>query len=50
MLCVDGPFMKAKAGTFIVFKGRIETDENGQLILIDELDEIFKMPKDTLKL
>ncbi len=50
MLCVDGPFMKAKAGTFIVFKGRIETDEKGQLILIDELDEIFKMPKDTFQL
>jgi hypothetical protein len=42
--------MKSKAGTFIVFTGRIETDENRQLILIDEMDEIFKMPKDTLKL
>jgi hypothetical protein len=41
MLCIDGSFMKGPKGTFIVFKGRIESDPKLGLILIDELDEIY---------
>ena len=50
MLATAGPFMKASVGTFIVLKGRLECDSDGKLIIVDELDEIFVMPKDMKKI
>ncbi|MBP5092281.1 MAG: hypothetical protein J6328_07010 [Bacilli bacterium] len=50
MLAAEGPFMKANVGTFVVLKGRLEIDEQGKILIIDELDEIFVMPKGMVKL
>jgi hypothetical protein len=46
MLCVDGPFMKLPCGTFIVLRGRLEQDPKHGLIIVDEVDELFSMPKE----
>lgn len=45
MLAVDGPFMKLPAGTLIILKGRLETDPKLGLIIVDEIDELFTLPK-----
>jgi hypothetical protein len=50
MLATEGPFMKAAVGTFVVLKGRLETDEDGKIVIVDELDEIFVMPKEMKKI
>ena len=42
--CDRGPnalFMTAPEGALATIKGRIGTDEDGQLIVIDEIDEIY---------
>lgn len=46
MLCSDGPFMKLPVGTFIVIRGRLEQDPKLGLIIVDEVDELFSMPKE----
>ena len=40
-LSYEGQFMKANVGAFIVLKGRLETNERGELIVVDEIDEIL---------
>ena len=46
MLAIHGPFMTQPVGTYICFKGRLEVDPRLGLIIVDEIDEIYVMPKD----
>lgn len=41
-LSLNARFMKAPEGSLIVLKGRLELDEEGHLIIVDEIDEIFQ--------
>ncbi|MDO5330137.1 MAG: hypothetical protein Q4F15_01720 [Bacillota bacterium] len=50
MLALEGPFMSEPNGAFIVLLGHLEVDEEGHLIVVNELDEIFQMPKGMRKI
>ncbi len=44
-LAPESLLVKAKAGSLIVLKGRIEADEkDGILYVVDEIDEIYQFP------
>ncbi len=45
MLSKDGVFMKAKEGTYVTLKGRLEMDPAHGLLIVNELDEILLHPK-----
>ena len=34
-------FMRAKLGSLVVVKGRLESDEQGHLLVVNEIDEVF---------
>ena len=44
MLSKDGVFMKAKKGTYVTLKGRLEVDPKFGLIIVYEIDEILNIP------
>ncbi len=42
-------FMRAKVGSYVTLKGRIEGDEKYGVIIIAELDEILLVPEGTVR-
>ena len=38
----DSSFMTLPLGSYICFKGRLEQDEERGLIIVDEIDEIYR--------
>lgn len=37
----DTPFMKLPSGSYVCFKGRLESDERHGLVIVDEMDEVY---------
>jgi hypothetical protein len=41
----ESSFMKLPLGSYICFKGRLEQDEKYGVVLVNEVDEIYRFPK-----
>ena len=41
----NGPLLKAAKGSLVILKGRVEIDKEKGFVIIDEIDEVFALPK-----